>query len=206
MLKKVDRRTFVAVCSAAGLSTSFSAALWGAAQAPKPLPPGTPPAGTPAGRGESSSQSARQEATAATAPNAITKEMVQAASAVAGLTFDETQIDMMLRDLNERLGAFKAIWELHIPNDVAPALDFNPVLPGMTFDQQKRPQRLSRVAAVDVPKNIEDVAFHTVRQLGELLRTKKVSASALTEMYLQRLKRYDPALHFVITLTEERAK
>src|SRR5207244_1620644 len=35
---------------------------------------------------------------------------------------------------------------------------------------------------------------------------KKVSAVALTEMYLARLKRFDPKLHFTITLTEERAK
>src|SRR5205085_2441210 len=65
---------------------------------------------------------------------------------------------------------------------------------------------LSRAAASDVPKNIEDVAFFTVRQLGELLRTKKVSSTNLTEMYLERLKRYDPVLHFVITLTAERAR
>jgi len=33
----------------------------------------------------------------------------------------------------------------------------------------------------------------------------KVSSVALTKMYLARLKKYDPQLHFVITLTEERA-
>src|SRR5207253_3351487 len=35
--------------------------------------------------------------------------------------------------------------------------------------------------------------------------TKKVSSAALTQMYLQRLKKYDPTLKFVVTLTEERA-
>ena len=42
-------------------------------------------------------------------------------------------------------------------------------------------------------------------QLAELLHTKKISSIALTEMYLERLKRYDPALHFVVTLTTDRA-
>ena len=55
------------------------------------------------------------------------------------------------------------------------------------------------------PKNLEDVAFYSVRQLAELVRTKKVSSTALTEMYIARLKRYDPVLKFVITLTEDRA-
>src|SRR6202023_1951681 len=57
-----------------------------------------------------------------------------------------------------------------------------------------------------VPANLEELAFATVRELGELIREKKVSAVALTEMYLARLKRFDPKLHFTITLTEERAK
>src|SRR5262249_29339157 len=56
------------------------------------------------------------------------------------------------------------------------------------------------------PKNLGDVALASVRELAELVRSKKVSSSALTEMYLERLKRYDPTLKFVITLTEDRAR
>ena len=36
-------------------------------------------------------------------------------------------------------------------------------------------------------------------------RTRKITSLALTQMYIARLKRYDAKLHFVITLTEERA-
>src|SRR5207249_5961126 len=39
----------------------------------------------------------------------------------------------------------------------------------------------------------------------ELVRTRKISATSLTNLYLERLKRYDPKLKFVVTLTEERA-
>jgi Asp-tRNA(Asn)/Glu-tRNA(Gln) amidotransferase A subunit family amidase len=53
--------------------------------------------------------------------------------------------------------------------------------------------------------NYEALAFASVRQLAELVRTKRVSSVALTEMYLRRLKKYDPTLKFVVTLTEERA-
>src|SRR5438045_7696724 len=55
-------------------------------------------------------------------------------------------------------------------------------------------------------KKVEDLACASVRELAELVRTKKVSSSALTEMYLGRLKRYDPLLKFTVTLTEERAQ
>src|SRR6201999_200507 len=84
---------------------------------------------------------------------------------------------------------------------------FDPVLPGMKFETVRRPMKISDAPgnAAAAPKNIEDVAFFSVRQLAELVRTKKVSSVALTEMYLTRLKRYDPILKFLITLTEERA-
>ncbi len=135
----------------------------------------------------------------------VTKDMIAQAAALVGLEFDDAQREMMVRDLNNRRQAYQAIHDLHLANDVAPAVAFNPVLPGMRFDLVKRPMRLGRAPAVSAPKNIEDVAFYTVRQLGELIRTRKISSSALTEMYLARLRRYDPLLKFVITLTEERA-
>jgi Asp-tRNA(Asn)/Glu-tRNA(Gln) amidotransferase A subunit family amidase len=137
--------------------------------------------------------------------NAITKADVAAAAEVAGLSFTPEQEEMMLEDLQSRLKAYAAIHELNIPNSVAPALDFNPVLPGMKFETTRRPALLSNAGALAAPKNIEDVCFYSVRQLAELVRTKKVSSLDLTQMYLARLKRYDPTLHFVVTLTEDRA-
>jgi Asp-tRNA(Asn)/Glu-tRNA(Gln) amidotransferase A subunit family amidase len=56
-----------------------------------------------------------------------------------------------------------------------------------------------------VPKNLEEVAFWPARRLGELVRAKKVSSMALTQMYLERIKRYDPLLKFVIHTTDDRA-
>jgi Asp-tRNA(Asn)/Glu-tRNA(Gln) amidotransferase A subunit family amidase len=56
------------------------------------------------------------------------------------------------------------------------------------------------------PGNLEELAFAPVTELSELVRTRKVKPSELTEMYLSRLKRFDPQLHCVITLTEERAR
>src|SRR5262249_28005290 len=117
--------------------------------------------------------------------------------------------DMMLESLNDYPKSFEAIYGLQIKNEVAPAVLFDPVLPGMKFDTERRPLKISAAPNVHtgaVPKNLEDVAFWQLRQLAELVRSRKVSSTALTEMYLGRLKRYDPTLKFVITLTEERAK
>src|SRR5690242_1484471 len=136
----------------------------------------------------------------------INKAMIAEAASVAGLEFDEKQQKMMLEDLRNRLKAYDAIHDLHISNTVPPALVFDPVLPGMKYQEAKKPPKLAHIADPEVPKNIEDVALYSARQLGELVRRKKITSVALTDMYLERLKRYDPVLKFVITLTEDRAK
>src|SRR5690349_17682350 len=136
----------------------------------------------------------------------INKAMIAEAASVAGLEFDEKQQEMMLEDLRNRLKAYDAIHDLHISNTVPPALVFDPVLPGMKYQEAKKPPKLAHIADPEVPKNIEDVAFYSARQLGELVRRKKITSVALTDMYLERLKRYDPVLKFVITLTEDRAR
>jgi Asp-tRNA(Asn)/Glu-tRNA(Gln) amidotransferase A subunit family amidase len=134
-----------------------------------------------------------------------TKEMIAEAASVAGITIPDEHQEMMIKGLNEQLESYEAIRKLALPNSVPPSLLFDPVLPGMKFATAERPMRMSRIAAPDVPRNLHDAAFYTVRQLAELVRTRKVSSVALTEMYLDRLKRYDPLLKFTVTLTTDRA-
>ncbi|HEY2915308.1 MAG TPA: amidase, partial [Candidatus Angelobacter sp.] len=137
----------------------------------------------------------------------ITREMIDDAAAIADVHIADEYKDMMLEDLNSYTEGFDTIYKLHIKNEVAPAVIFDPVLPGTKFETERRPIKISAAppAVASVPRSLEDVAFYSVRQLAELIRTKKVSSAALTEMYIARLKRYDPTLKFVITLTEERA-
>jgi Asp-tRNA(Asn)/Glu-tRNA(Gln) amidotransferase A subunit family amidase len=135
----------------------------------------------------------------------VTREMIDHAAALAGVSIADEHKEMMLDGLNRNLGAYEQVRALGIRNDVAPALLFDPVLPGMQVERGHRPLRLSPPPRAEVPKNLEDVAFQSVRSLAHLLESRVLSPTALTEMYLERLKRYDPILHFVITLTEERA-
>src|SRR5438105_4745218 len=137
----------------------------------------------------------------------ITKEMIDNAAAIADVTIADEYKEMMLADLNDHAKGYEEIYKLKIPNSVDPAVLFDPMLPGMKFETERKPMRLSKApnVAAGAPKNLEDLAFASVRELAELVRTKKVSSVALTEMYLQRLKKYDSTLKFVVTLTEERA-
>jgi len=139
----------------------------------------------------------------------ITKEMIEQAESIAGVELSDDARAMMLENLNDHAKGYEAIHALHLPNSVEPCLLFDPLLPGMSPKASKGASRMSAapaVAARGVPKDLEEVAFYSVRALAELVRTKKVSATALTDMYLARLKRYDPLLKFNVTLTEDRAR
>src|SRR5262249_1338281 len=139
----------------------------------------------------------------------VTREMIDSASFIADVPIADEYKDMMLESLTDYTKSYDAIYALKIPNQVAPALIFDPVVPGMKLEPDRRALKVSASVSTKTGgarKNLEDVAFASVRELAELVRTRKVSSAALTEMYLERLKRYDATLKFVITLTEDRAR
>jgi Asp-tRNA(Asn)/Glu-tRNA(Gln) amidotransferase A subunit family amidase len=136
---------------------------------------------------------------------AITKEMIDHAAKIAGVAISDEYKAMMLLNLNDHAKGFNEIFELHMPNSVEPALLFQPETSGVNFEAQKFPMRMSEAPVISLSKNPDELAFLTVRELSELVRSRKISATSLTNLYLERLKRYDPKLKFVVTLTEERA-
>jgi Asp-tRNA(Asn)/Glu-tRNA(Gln) amidotransferase A subunit family amidase len=138
-------------------------------------------------------------------PAVITKEMLRDAAAVAGLAFTEAHLDAMLAGVNKNLPRYERLGKVLLDNGVAPPLYFNPVVPGMKIDRAKRGFRMSTPPRVTRPRNLEDAAFWQVAEFAELLRTRQVTSAELTEMYLARIKRYNPKLLCVVTITENLA-
>ena len=135
----------------------------------------------------------------------VKKENIEAAEKVIGLEFSDAERDSMLDDLNDNLESYQKLRELDIKNSVPPVLLFNPVPVGMKFEKGESQLKLSPPENKAIPQNFEELAFYSVRDLAELIRARKVTSTQLTKMYLERLKRYDPQLHCVITLTEDLA-
>ncbi|HEY0784974.1 MAG TPA: amidase [Acidobacteriaceae bacterium] len=177
----LDRRTFLSVSGSLGLgSTLFPGILY---------------------------TLAAQSASAAAPPAApVTLAMIDQAAALAGVTVAPEHREVLLERLNGQREAYAAIRKLHLANSVAPAFVFDPLPPGATVNRDQREPRYSQAPALaTLPANLEGLAFSPLMDLAALVRRRKVSSTDLTRMYLARLRRYDPLLHFVITLTEERA-
>ncbi len=132
--------------------------------------------------------------------------MIDQAAALAGIVIADEYKAAMLDGLNQQRSGYEAIRKLHLPNSVAPAFVFDPLPPGATLNTQREKPIYSKApASLTAPANLEDLAFASAMTLADLIRRRKISSVALTDMYLARLKRYDPVLHFGITLTEDRA-
>jgi len=134
----------------------------------------------------------------------VTIEMLQAAQGLIGIDLDDEQLEMALPGVNRNLLGYEGLRRIDIPLDTEPAIAFHPALPGKKFSSTRSK---NRPGPVKVPKfnTIEDLAFCTLAQLAELVRTRKVSSMDLTRMYLSRLKKYGDKLLCVVTLTEELA-
>ena len=137
----------------------------------------------------------------------ITKEMLASAEQISGIHLTDDERADITRGVQQTRTAIQALHKVPLDMSVFPAIVFDPVPPGERLAAKSHaPTVRSRVAAVARPGNLDELAFLPVTQLSELVRTRKVKPSELTEMYLSRLKRFDPQLHCVITLTEERAR
>lgn len=139
------------------------------------------------------------------ADDKITVEVLQDAQKLIGLNFTDAQLDSTISELEELKQNYEVIRQQKLPNHVPPALVFNPIPVGYTFETQKAAFEAERPQHVKMPRKREDLAFYTVTQLAELVRTQQITSEELTRFYLERLKKYGPTLECITSLTEELA-
>ena len=135
----------------------------------------------------------------------ITKTEIANAEKLIGLDFSASERDSMLDDLNDNLQNYLKIRDVNLDNSVMPSLLFNPVPQNFKFTDSQKQLEFSDYSDTKLPSNRDELSFYSVGELAELIKTKQISSVELTMFFLERLKKYDPILHCVITLTEERA-
>ncbi len=137
----------------------------------------------------------------------ITLGMVDEAARVAGITLSpdaEKRISDTLSRKGGLLSNYQALRDMKLGNDTPSALVFNPVLPGTKLPAGRSVFKYSK-PKVAAPKTDEDLAFLSLTHLAQLLKTRTVTSTELTKLYLARLKKFDPILHCVVSLTEDLA-
>ena len=136
-------------------------------------------------------------ATFAEAEKLVRVELTDNERAVAANSWRRTMAALYERRTGPR--------KLALESTMAPASRWDPILPG----QKTRPEReqfiRSKTDPGALPTHDDDIAFATLTQLSRWIEKKQLNSERLTNIYLERLQRFNPKLRCVITLTRELA-
>jgi Asp-tRNA(Asn)/Glu-tRNA(Gln) amidotransferase A subunit family amidase len=166
--------------------------------------------------GISSTVFARALAQQAAGQLSVTREMIAAAKWVSGIELTPQEEESLVKNLDSLQTQLETLrkFELDPMND-GPAIYMQPLLAPTPVEKQ--PAEVAKVSSsppaglpvvddnLQRPSLDDDLAFSSVVQLSALIRNGKLTSVELTKLYLERLKKYDPSLLCVVTLTEELA-
>ena len=165
----------------------------GAQQQPTEAPAGAPPAyGTGPAFGPEVSTTTFSEAEKLVQISLNPEELAEAA---------ESWRVTMAALYERRVGPRK----VKIEESLAPYSQWNPVLPG----QKAGPSRDAFVRSKDdagaLPSSDEAIAYAPVYKLSRWIEQRKLTSERLTNIYLERIQKFDPKLRCVITMPKEHA-
>jgi Asp-tRNA(Asn)/Glu-tRNA(Gln) amidotransferase A subunit family amidase len=157
------------------------------------LPPGAPPAfGTAAPVGPEVSP-----ATFAEAEKLVRFDLDPAARAKAAGNWRQQMAFLYERRTGPR--------KVSIEPTIAPWSRWDAALPGQKAGPDRDRFTPSHTDPGALPARDEDIAFAPVTRLARWIETRKITSERLTNLYLERLGRFDPKLRCVITLTRDLA-
>ncbi len=170
-----------------------AAACHKAEDKPPELPPGAPPAfGTAPAVGPEVSP-----ATFAEARKLVQVEMAAAERDVAAHSWRTTMAALYERRTGPR--------KIKLEPEVSPYSRWDPVLPGQKAGPERERFIRSKSVALPLPANDGELAFAPLTQLSRWIEGRKLTSERLTDLYLNRIERFDPKLRCVITLLRGQA-
>jgi Asp-tRNA(Asn)/Glu-tRNA(Gln) amidotransferase A subunit family amidase len=186
-----SRREFLTHAPLAMLGAAVAA--HGQTQNPAEPTPGAPPAfGTAPAVGPEVSA-----ATFAQAEKLVEVELTEQELAEAAGNWRSAMAPLYERRVGPRKVALEAT--------LAPATQWNPVLPGEKSGPATQQFVRSRNEAGPLPARDEDIAFASVSRLSQWIQQRKLTSERLTQIYLKRLEQFNPKLRCIITLTRDLA-
>ncbi|MGZ3182018.1 MAG: amidase [Telluria sp.] len=95
--------------------------------------------------------------------------------------------------------------KVSLEDSVAPATQWFPLSVAGSAHVPQRDRFMHMSSARPLPANADDIAYASLADLGHWIRTRQLASERLTQIYLDRIARFDPRLRAVITLPREHA-
>jgi Asp-tRNA(Asn)/Glu-tRNA(Gln) amidotransferase A subunit family amidase len=186
-----SRREFLTLTSMSVLGTAALARVQ--AQSSSSLPAGAPPAfgaGPAFGPAVSTTTFAEGE-------KLVQFSMTESERAEAAGSWRRTLASVYERRVGPR--------KLAIEDGLPPATAWNPVIPGVKITVQRDRFVRSAAANASLPASESDIAYAPLTQLSRWIEKRQISSERLTNIYLDRLAKFDPQLRCAITITRDLA-
>ncbi|MCA9295650.1 MAG: amidase, partial [Phycisphaerales bacterium] len=139
------------------------------------------------------------------ASGGITMRTIEEAEKLAAVRFTERERSQILEIIESDVERFFERRAIRLPNELAPALEFDPRLPGESYEPRQTGVQFDLPGRTVLPVREPDIAYASLTQLSGWIRDRRITSRELTRLYLDRLARLDPQLAFVVTRMEESA-
>ncbi|MDH5382642.1 MAG: amidase family protein, partial [Cyclobacteriaceae bacterium] len=121
------------------------------------------------------------------------------------LNFTKSERDSMQEDLEQNKEYYQKLHSYKLENAIPPAIMFNPIPVGFKWNKTQELVNFGLKNQVTLPENRDELAFYPVADLAVLIKSRKITSMELTQLYLNRLKKYGDTLQCIIVITEELA-
>lgn len=134
-----------------------------------------------------------------------TVSLLRQTASLYDLDFTEPEADSMIGNIINWKRIYSRMHQQLPKNDLAFPFAFNPAPIGFKVPTKQEKINWEIPANIQLPKNKNDLAFYSIKELASLIKNKKISSVELTRFFLDRLKLWGDTLQSVITLTEDLA-
>lgn len=123
------------------------------------------------------------------------------------IDYTDQEWTQILEGYDDQLDRLRSVRSAKLENNQAPAQTFDPRLPGRLYPEKRTDPSVS-TASIDrpLPSSEDDIAFAPATHLAHWIKSKQISSRELTDLYLDRIVKFDTKLQAFTTLAPELAR
>lgn len=130
---------------------------------------------------------------------------IKASQRLIGVAFTDAEIDTMHAYLERNRKGYDSMRTRKLDPNVVPSMVFTPFPVGTALPEDNGPIAWEIDERIALPQKSQELAFYPIWKLAGLIKSGKVTSLELTQLYLDRIKRYDDKLLSFVTVTEDLA-
>ncbi len=135
----------------------------------------------------------------------MTADALAGAERLAGVSYTDAEREQMLNGIEGWMSRAEALRAMEKPNSLAPAMTFDPRLPGKVYEPASG--GVTGVpTAPSLPSDAADIAFAPTWMQSQWLASGAISSVELTEIYLARIAAHAERLECFVAVSADRAR